>query len=543
MKYFRLFIICFVIISCSQRNKLIPIEIESITVLHKKKQQLSKTELKNWLTKDINVDTIPGISLSKASKKLQSRKGKDTVIVALIDMPLDINHKELKNHIWINKKEISDNQLDDDGNGYVDDVNGWNFLGNEQGENIIFMNYEYTRILKPFERDNSVFRNHGKRAEKKFNERMSYANQSLKNATGSETFYFSIKNKILSYLNEEIITEAKLDSLLDVNTDKELIEAIETYKLFLDEGVDDNYIAESLLLAKQRLSVLLNTEFNDRSIIGDNVNDIHDLDYGNNMISHNLELMEHGTLMAGIITSSYKLLNLEQVMGMIKIMPLCVSGFGDENDKDLALAIKYAADNGANIINISSGKYFSMHEDWVQDAIKYANEMDVLIVTSSGNDGFDLDDKDTFRYPNDMDLQSGLEISDNFIRVGSSSNNLDSTLVSPTSNYGNSEVDIFAPGEQIYTTSVDNKYTFTSGTSAATAVVSKIAAILKSYYPELSVSELKYILLNSGIRYNLSIKMKDSTGQDTSIPFENLSKSGSILNADKALELAEIMTK
>ncbi len=524
---------------------------DSIVFVERKAQNLSKDEIKNWLIKDIYNDTIPGISLLRAESELLKNKKGDTVIVALIDMPLDVNHQELQKHIWSNKGEIANNSIDDDGNGFIDDINGWNFLGNSNGENVVFMNYEYTRILRAHEKlankneSNLTISSQYDRAKIAYEERMAYAKEDLENARMAYSFYFGTKKSLLPYISKKNISITKLDSLLEANPENEnLVNSIETYKMFIDEEVDDAYINEITLMAEKRLNVLLNLEYVERKITGDDSNEIDDKSYGNNMVAHNLELMNHATLMAGILVSTYGEKELERVMNNIKIMPLCISGFGDEHDKDISLAIRYAVDNGADIVNISSGKSFSLHENWVHDAIKYAGSKNVLIVTSSGNSGHDLDSDNVFNYPNDQDTLNNSEISNNFIRVGSSNYKLDSTFVHSATNYGKTEVDIFAPGEEIYTSSAKKeKYIFTSGTSASAVVVSKTAAIVKSYFPQLTVSQLKDILLQTGIEYNIPVSMKDSSGERISIPFNELSKSGKVVNIYNALQLAEVLVE
>ena len=536
--------------SCSEQKEKLLVNTDSIVLIEKKVQNLNDNEIKNWPINDIYIDTIPGISLLKANNELLKKRKGETIVVALIDMPLDVNHEKLKNYIWSNSDEVPENNIDDDGNGYVDDINGWNFLGNSDNENVVFMNYEYTRILRTHEslkrenKSNATIENQLERAKKAYEERMAYAKKALKNAKQSDSFYYGVKNVILPYLKEEDISVKKLDSLLQSNSENEnLVNSIKTYKMLIDEEVDDAYINDAMLKAEKRLNVLLNLEYKN-DLINSNPDELEGENYGNNNVSHNLELMNHATLMAGILVSNFGVNELDNVMSKIKIMPICVSGYGDENDKDIALAIRYAVDNGAGIINISSGKYFSLHENWVHDAIKYAAKNNVLIVTSSGNEGLNLDSSTSFKYPNDIDVSNNTEISNNFIRVGSSNYKLDSTLVHSSSNYGKTEVDIFAPGEEIYTTSaISEKYTFTSGTSASAAMVSKTAAIVKSYFPELTASQLKDIILKTGVKFNLQVKMKDSLGQKKLFPFNELSKSSKIVNLFNALKMAEIITE
>ncbi len=301
------------------------------------------------------------------------------------------------------------------------------------------------------------------------------------------------------YLPEDSFSKSNLDSLKKgYQKNNKLLDLIQTFEDFINNNIDDDWVIRNNLTSSERLNKLLNFDYDERSIIGDSQG-LNDSGYGNKIINHNLDLLHHGTLMAGILTSNFDEGSLTNLTNNIKIMPLCVSALGDERDKDIAMAIRYAVDNGAKVINISSGKYFSLNEDWVHEAILYAEAKDVLIVASSGNRGLNIDLKDVYKYPSDID-STGTEISNNFIRVGSSNYTLDSTIVHPATNYGKKEVDIFAPGEEIFTTSTQvEKYGYTSGTSGATAIVSKISALVFSYYPNLSAGQLKDILLMSGV--------------------------------------------
>ena len=221
-------------------------------------------------------------------------------------------------------------------------------------------------------------------------------------------------------------------------------------------------------------------------------------------------------------------------------MPVAISPYGDEQDKDVALAIRYAVDNGAKIINISSSKYFSMHRNWVMDALKYAEEKDVLVVTSAGNEAENLDKKQN--YPDDTDEKNN-EVLKNFLKVGASTYELNENIVHYTSNYGKESVDIFAPAKNIYTTYPNNAYGFSSGTSYSAPVVSGIAALIRSYYPNLSASEVKTIILNSGVTINWEVNKPPTTNNKELVPFSTLSKSGKIVNAYNALLMAEEVSK
>ncbi len=224
---------------------------------------------------------------------------------------------------------------------------------------------------------------------------------------------------------------------------------------------------------------------------------------------------------------------------MAKIMPLNISYSGDEHDKDIAMAIYYAVDNGAKVINMSFGKEFSLHKKWVSDAYKYAESNNVLIVHCAGNDSFNVDENPY--YPNDVDYENPHEVVDNFINVGATTAKADSTLVASFSNYGKKNVDLFAPGDKIYTTTAGNGYAYDSGTSLAAPMVSATAALIWSYYPKLTAKEVKQIILESGTAYDMDVLIPGGEGKKAK--FSELSKSGKVLNVYNAMQLAEKVSK
>jgi subtilisin family serine protease len=308
---------------------------------------------------------------------------------------------------------------------------------------------------------------------------------------------------------------------------------------FESYGITESQIFEEKIKSEERINKLLNLDYNERKEIGDDETDLNDVNYGNNIVNSNVKRMNHGTGMAGVIAAvRSNSIGSKGISDKIKIMPIIISAFGDEHDKDMALAIRYAADNGAKVINISSGKYFSLRKEWVESAISYAEAKNVLIVNSAGNDNLELTLKGDLTYPNDSKLD-GSAISNNFIKVGASSYDL-SKLKGSSSNYGYAEVDMFAPGVDIYTLdSTTGGYKTISGTSSAAALTSGIAALIWSYYPSLNASEVKYILINSGIRYENIVSIETKDKKIISEKFQNLSKNGKILNAYFALKLAE----
>ncbi len=284
-----------------------------------------------------------------------------------------------------------------------------------------------------------------------------------------------------------------------------------------------------------------NLEGNYRAVVGDDPDDIKDTDYGNNnVIGPDPDAARHGTHVAGIIAAERNNgIGMDGVANNVKIMVVRAVPDGDERDKDIALAIRYAVDNGAKVINTSFGKYFATNPEWVYDAIKYAAKKDVLIVNAAGNEGIDLDTGDTV-YPNDQ-LDNKTEFADNLISVGALNETYGGKLVASFSNYGKSNVDVFAPGVQIYSTVPGNEYEFLQGTSMASPEVAGVAAMLRSYYPQFSAAQIKQIILQTGVSTNIQV----SAGGDPENvkSFSQLSKSGKMVNMYNAFKMAELSSK
>ena len=534
-------------------SKILPVSSQQI----KDKKDI-ENQFKNWHHKDIIDDSIPGISLDKAYNKLIKNKKGKPVIVAIVDLEVDIDHEDLKANIWKNPGEISGNNIDDDNNGYIDDIHGWNFLGNSKGENIIFSNYEYTRIIKKFD---SVFKDKTlndispeqqkdfltyKRAQKKYEERMEYALKEKQQANIQEKYYKEVTIALKDYFPNKNYTVKKLDSIKKLEgIDESLKYKVDFMLSSLKFNITEEWIIDYKLKAYERIDKLLNLEYNEREILGDNPEDITDINYGNNILNANKEILDHGTKVAGVLAASRAdTTGAKGISDNIRIMPLRISPYGNEHDKDIALAIRYAVNNGAKVINMSFGKEFSLHRDWVTDAMKYAEDHNVLIVKSAGNDEHNLDRAGIYDYPNDAD-ECGTEQVENFIKVGNSTYLSNGKFRRSKSNYGKKSVDIFAPGEEIYSTAPkeNKKYGYFSGTSYSSSIVAGIAALIWSYYPKLSAVQVKDIILQSGVTYNIDVEIKEEDDTKKTIPFPELSKSGKVVNAYNALLMAERIAK
>tara|TARA_A200000113_G_scaffold741_1_gene808 strand:+ start:137 stop:1708 length:1572 start_codon:yes stop_codon:yes gene_type:complete len=484
------------------------------------KSSLSKIDKKNWHNLDIEKDSVPGTSVERAyNELLNDLKGKK-VIVAVIDTGLDIDHISLSENIWINKDEKV-NGKDDDNNGYIDDIHGWNYLGSSYNET-----RDMTRIL----RDNKINNRKYNLVEEEIQKEIKNSKEQL----NILNYYIQIldesKELLSDYLDNDNFSIQDVNSIETV--DPKLNRAKNIYKDFDFYGYTKEYLNEGIDQYNDFINYHFNVEFNGRTT-NDDIYDINDRNYGDNNINNTKESESHSTHVSGIISGNRKIEDGNKgINNLAEIMVLRAVPNGDEYDKDVALAIRYAVDNGAKIINGSFGKYFSSNPEWVIDAIRYASENDVLFIAGAGNESKDLDSLSNDNYPNDQYFNKD-EFSETFIKVGASSINLDENFTAYFSNYGKINVDIFAPGVDIYSSMPNNKYKFQDGTSMASPVVAGIASLIMSYFPRLSAKKVKEIILESGIDIDLEI---GNLGDKKN--FNEYSKSGKLINAYNALILA-----
>ena len=480
----------------------------------------SKIDLNNWHNLDPEIDTIPGTSVERAyDELLKGLKGKK-VIVAVIDTGLDIEHKSLSNNIWINKNEKI-NGKDDDENGYIDDINGWNYLGSAYNET-----RDMTRILRDNRVNNrkyNLVEEEIKREIKKSNEQLNILNYYLQILEDS-------KELLTNYLNDDNLS---IQNVNEIETeDEKLIRAKKIYLDFDTYGYTKEYLNEVVEQYNDFINYHFNIDFNGRTT-NDDIYDFNDTNYGDPNVRNIKDSESHSTHVSGIISGNRQNESGSKgINNLVEIMALRAIPNGDEYDKDVARAIRYAVDNGAKIINGSFGKYFSSNPEWVIDAIRYASENNVLVVAAAGNESKDLDSISNDNYPNDQFFNKD-EFSDTFIKVGASSINLNENFTAYFSNYGKINVDIFAPGVDIFSSMPGNKYKSQSGTSMASPVVAGIASLIMSYFPKLSAKKVKEIILESGIEVDLKI---ENLGEKKH--FREYSKSGKLVNAYNALILA-----
>ncbi|MBZ4035952.1 S8 family peptidase [Flavobacterium sp. 17A] len=501
-----------------------------------KKAPVSENELKRWSHLDLIKDSIPGMSVDRAyAELLQGKKGQK-VIVGIVDSGVDIEHEDLKGMIWTNKKEIPGNGIDDDKNGFIDDVNGWNFLGDAVHENL-----EMTRVVKKGDDGSAEY----KEALAQYTAKYQDAQRGKEQADRLMAFHNTIKKA----LNK---TDYKLEDLGTITSaDPKVLESKRAMtQIFTNAGPTfdpEKELTEYSDYVEEQLKYNLNKDFDGRKIVGDNPNDIKDNHYGNNVVfGPDKEKALHGTHVAGIIAQIRgNNLGGDGVATNVEILTVRAVPDGDEYDKDIALAIRYAVDNGAKVINGSFGKSFSPQKQWVYDAISYAAKKDVLIVHAAGNDGYNIDETKNINYPNDS-KDNIKEFADNVITIGAINKEYGENVVAPFSNFGKINVDVFAPGEEIYATVPNNKYKYLQGTSMASPNAAGVAALIRSYYPKLKAAQVKKILMDSGVALPEKVVLGESEipGQKpAAVSSAESSKTAKMVNAYNALLMAEKMSK
>ncbi len=552
----------------------------------------------NWFNLDLIQDGYFGISTEKAyAELLKSKQPKKKVVVAVIDGGTDIKHQDLKDVLWTNRKEIPGNGVDDDGNGYIDDVHGWNFIGSKNG-NLAYDNLELVRIKRKLEpKYRSVIRttvlDSAEREEYNLYRRVvSDFGKKFDEASSAFPIYIAIKKVMDSVAH---VNNKKLPSLEDIDNykaDDEMEEQIKKIirKASKDEGGIDKFY-ESIVKGNKELEQMLKYNLNERyderaSLVADDYANSNERIYGNNDVTG--PDADHGTHVSGIIGANRQNdIGIKGVANHVEIMSIRVVPQGDERDKDVANGIRYAVDNGASIINMSFGKGYKWDKKVVDEAIKYAEEKGVLLVHAAGNDNKNIDIEENFptKYydspeaeayvkknkkevkplvaPQPLNRNSGigprkdpfagpapldtakyqLPQAKNWLTVGASAYKDDADLKASFSNYGKYNVDVYAPGFMINSTTPNSKYEEFDGTSMAAPVVSGLAALILSYYPDLTAVDLKRIIMQSVVKVNRKVKNKNDKDETVRVSFSDLCVSGGIVNAYNALKLAETYKK
>ena len=493
----------------------------------------------DWHLLDLTADGIAGISARRADRELLAgRQPQRTVIVAVIDGGVDTAHADLRANLWLNPDETPGNRTDDDRNGYVDDVRGWNFIGGADGRSIDNETLEVTRLyrrcmnapatapLSPLQRAQCPAIQKAYEEEREelrqtalilrtIDERLRTAIPLLRTATGTDS-----------------LTLERVEAVQSTRPD--VREARSLYLQIAGYGLSPSDVPEQLETVNELLEFGLNPAFDARSIVGDNPLDLTQRVYGNADATGPDPL--HGTHVAGIIGAIRgNSTGVDGIAPAVRIMSVRAVPNGDERDKDVANAIRYAVDNGALVLNFSFGKGYSPEKSAVDDAVRYAESRGALIVHASGNDGENSDEKPSFPTP----AYLGGGRATNWIEVGASSWRGGDSLAAPFSNYGRGLVDVFAPGVDILSTDGKGGVSRESGTSMAAPVVSGLAALIMAYHPNLTAAQVKRIIIESAAPYPRQTVVRP--GGEDRVAFGTLSATGGIVNAYNALRMAQSM--
>lgn len=528
-----------------------------VTIAQQDKNTKAGDVPKGWHLMDKAKDGYYGISLNRAYDfiKLKNLKGK-TVVVAVIDSGIDTLHEDLKSILWRNPKEIPGNGVDDDGNGYVDDIYGWNFIGGKDGKNVKQDSYEGARVYHKLKKKfgNTQVDTAQLSAEEKEEYRTWL--KSRKKVEGSDTD----EQVDLVMLKRALNAAKKSDSVLRSSMGKDTYTGNDVDTFTAVTTADKSAKGSLLYLFKaNNMMETTNKEFlegfeefvggeerkaesKDKAppdyrgqITGDNEADINDRYYGNGDVMASTPF--HGTHVAGIIGAVRNNgLGIEGIADNVRIMMIRAVPDGDEHDKDIALAIRYAVDNGAKVVNMSFGKDFSPEKKWVDEAVKYAEEKGVLLVHAAGNDARNIDTTDNF--PNAVMKTDGKKAS-NWITVGASGDPKAGGITANFSNYGKDQVDVFAPGVKIYSTIPGgNTYGNAQGTSMASPVVAGTAAFLLQYFPYLTPQQVKYCIEKSAQVPDSKVK---TPGSGDVVSLTDISKTGGLINAYEAAKIASTL--
>lgn len=511
---------------------------------------IEDSEFDGWWLKDFETDSIPGISLERAHKELINDDEGEEVIVAIIDSPIDIVHEDLRCQIYTNPDEIPGNNKDDDNNGYVDDIHGWNYLGYGSNQMERFGNYDYTRIyrrLSPMFKDidSTNIQENQKEDYKKYLKAVELMEGDITDVENELAFRkeerasFDECVKLFPHAfdsENKIFIEAVTDTIKPkTDRQKELLEVVQDFAYY---GFYPEYLDDDLNGAIYKQEHIIKPDYDGRARIGDDIYVLNQIK-GNGNVQAQPGTISHGTQVAGAIAATRNnKIGVKGISNKIKLMILGVfPKRGDELDKDVANAIRYAVDNGAKVINYSHGRYLVDKEDYLWDALRYAESKGVILVSAAGNDPKDLDVPEDNPYPMDNDINNN-EVISNMVKVGASGRK-PSRIKPYWSSHGKNNVDLFAPGQRITTTqSGTHKYFELGGSSLSTALVTGTIALLYSQYPELTYKQVKEIILTSGTKFDVELELND----DSFAKFDDLSKSGTVLNVYQALKKAEELT-
>ncbi len=511
----------------------------------------------DWFHRDPS-EGFNGLGTNKVYDTVLKGKKSQTIIVAVLDSGVDGEHEDLKDVMWTNPGEIPGNGIDDDRNGYVDDIHGWNFIGGKNG-NIHHETLELTRLYAKLRKKYGNPTVKVDTSAKEYKQYVQYrdlvenaratAKASIDKMAAQEIAINASFDKVNTLLGDKAVTAANVKAISDENKEAALGKKIllsileeEELKSIADaKKMMSEQIAEGREHYEVQYNCQHNPDFNERAtIVGDNPDNSYERYYGNNDTRG--PDASHGTHVAGIIAASRKNgKGMDGVADNVKIMSVRCVPDGDERDKDVANAIIYAVDNGASVINMSFGKSYSWDKKAVDKAVKYANDHDVLLVHAAGNDANNNDTGGNF--PSKNFEKPGVfkaKQAKNWLEIGALSWKAGEDLPATFSNYGKKMVDVFSPGVAIYSTTPDNTYSSYQGTSMAAPACAGVVALIRSYYPELSANQVKEIIRGSSIQSDQMVKLPSKTRgkPPVMVKFSDISNTGGFVNSTNAINKA-----
>lgn len=511
----------------------------------------------HWHLLDQTSDGVPGISLEKTFGTWLKDRPVEPVVVAILDSGVDAEHEDLAQVMWKNPGEIAGNGIDDDKNGYVDDVHGWNFIGGAMG-NVQYDTYEATRLYagmryKFATADPKKMNGEQKKEyalytklKREVEERRESASKNLEQLLQTEKFVIGALDALTRTLGDSAITEENINKI-EEDGSQELVMGLAIARQIVREGVQVKSVAELRALVtkdfeegkrhfSKEVNYAFNPDYDSRTLVGDRYDDVNERIYGNSDVEG--PDASHGTHVAGIVAAIRKNdLGIDGIADCVRIMSVRCVPDGDERDKDIANAIRYAVDNGASVINMSFGKGYSPNKRIVDEAVRYADKRDVLLVHAAGNSGTDNDVVENFpnkKYAKKKFLSCNR--AENWIEVGATGFETGSGLVAEFSNIGKKTVDLFAPGVLIYSTKPGNAYSYEQGTSMASPMVAGVAAVLRAHFPKLTAVQVREILNKSVVKPDYAVS---HPAVKKEVALSELSMTGGLLNAQRAFELAQ----
>ena len=510
--------------------------------------------LMTWYHQDFSSSNTYGVNTQNAYKYLESKGLKaKPVIVGVLDSGVEVDHPGLIKNMWKNVNEVPNNGKDDDGNGYIDDIYGWNFSGGKKGD-VDIDNMEVTRVVKKFQ---SIFEGSNSTQNKANQAKMPeefamymkakeiFTKKSVEAKQNYET-YKRIQGMIplmITMLNGKNLTQEVVGALKPTTAEQAMAAAVLS-QISRDPSIADKGPAEVQTFLEAQMKEALdyyepqatkqyNLDYDPRaSIVGDNYEDYSERKYGNN--HYEGPDAQHGTHVAGIIAGLPQGTEVQYGVGYktAKIMTVRAVPDGDERDKDIANAVRYAVDNGAKILNMSFGKPVSPGKEVVWDAFKYAESKGVLLVKAAGNENENI--AENVYYPtNFKNVEDAKPFINNMIVVGASTNDND-FLRASFSNYNQKMVNVFAPGDKIYSTVPDGKYEYLQGTSMASPVVAGAASVLLAYMPNLTPAQMIEALVKTSNKSSVNAMINSNTNNR----FDLISEAGGVIDLKKAAEYA-----